>query len=122
MAIKSKIEFEALQQILESAPGSDVVGIIARVVDNDEHWQGSAGYADLETQDPISSSGYFRIGSIAKTFVAVAVLQLVAQGKILLEGEVQQYLPSVLPDSIPPVTVRQLLQHTSGLAAYEMEA
>ena len=57
----------------------------------------------------------FRIGSVTKVFTAVVVLQLVAEHRIELDGAVQEYLPGLLPQGYPTVTVRQLLDHTSGL-------
>jgi D-alanyl-D-alanine carboxypeptidase len=116
------IDAKVLQQIVDSTPGPDVVGIIAGVVDHEARWQGGAGCMDLETRRPITPAGHFRIGSLTKTFIAVAVLQLVAEGKLQLEEAVQPHLPALLPAGIPPLTVRQLLQHTSGLADYETPA
>jgi len=60
-------------------------------------------------------NGQVRVGSITKSFVAVTVLQLVADGKIDLDGPVATYVPQVKDNR---VTVRQVLQHTSGLPDY----
>ena len=57
----------------------------------------------------------FRIGSITKTFVAVIVLQLAAEGRLGLDAPVARWLPDLVPRGI---TVRQLLAHTSGLSDY----
>jgi D-alanyl-D-alanine carboxypeptidase len=57
----------------------------------------------------------FRIGSMTKTFTAIVVLQLAAEGRLSLDGTVQQYGPGFLPASYPPIKVRHLLTWTSGL-------
>jgi D-alanyl-D-alanine carboxypeptidase len=118
------IDASELQQIIDSAPGKDVLAIAAGVADNGEHWMGSSGHTALDTEKgtPVPTGCYYRIGSLTKSFIAVAVLQLVAEGVIDLDEPVQGRLPEVLPESIPPISVRQLLQHTSGLAGYEMAA
>ena len=61
--------------------------------------------------------GRFRAGSIAKTFVATVVLQLVGKGRLRLDDTVEAWLPGVVPDG-DRITARQLLNHTSGLYDY----
>jgi D-alanyl-D-alanine carboxypeptidase len=62
-------------------------------------------------------NGRVRVGSITKSFVAVRVLQLVAENKVELDGPVSKYVPQVKDQR---VTVRQTLQHTSGLPDYAL--
>jgi D-alanyl-D-alanine carboxypeptidase len=81
----------------------------------------TAGVGDLRTGRPVPPDGYVRIGSNTKTFTAVVVLQLVGEGKIELDAPVETYLPGLLRgEGIDGrhITVRQLLQHTSGLPNY----
>jgi len=81
----------------------------------------TAGVGDIPTQAPVPVNGQVRIGSNTKTFVSVAVLQLVGQGKIDLEAPIERYLPNLLRGQGidgHAITVRQLLQHTSGLPEY----
>ncbi|MBF8184564.1 beta-lactamase family protein [Nonomuraea sp. K274] len=81
----------------------------------------AAGVADLETKVKAPADGYVRIGSNTKTFTAVTVLQLVGEGKVKLDQPVETYLPGLLRgEGIDGrrITVRQLLQHTSGLPEY----
>jgi len=66
---------------------------------------------------PLRASDRFRIGSVTKTFVAVVVLQLVADGRVGLEDTVERWLPGLVPAGYE-ITVRQLLSHTSGLYDY----
>ncbi|OJF14253.1 serine hydrolase domain-containing protein [Couchioplanes caeruleus] len=81
----------------------------------------TAGVAELGTRRPVPVDGQVRIGSNTKTFVAVVILQLVAENKVRLDEPVETYLPRLLRgDGIDGrhITVRQLLQHTSGLPNY----
>ncbi|WP_442906728.1 serine hydrolase domain-containing protein [Kitasatospora sp. NBC_01246] len=81
----------------------------------------TAGVGDLATGAKVPVDGQIRAGSNTKTFTAVVVLQLVAEGKVGLDASVDTYLPGLLRgDGIDgrAITVRQLLQHTSGLPDY----
>lgn len=69
-----------------------------------------------DTEAP-SGEEHFRIGSITKTFVATAILQLVDEGRVNLDEPVETYLPGVVPNG-GAITVRQVLNHTSGLYDY----
>ncbi|TCO46450.1 serine hydrolase domain-containing protein [Actinocrispum wychmicini] len=77
-------------------------------------WRGTSGVGDVRTGAKPNPSGRFRIGSVSKTFVATLVLQQVAAGRIGLDEPIGKYLPGLLPYP-EPITVRQLLQHRSGL-------
>lgn len=72
------------------------------------------GMADLERGVPIAPDTVFEAGSVSKQFTAAAVLLLEADGLLRLDDPVRRYLPEV-PETTPPVTIRQMLQHTSGL-------
>ncbi|MFB7664071.1 serine hydrolase domain-containing protein [Kitasatospora sp. NPDC056138] len=81
----------------------------------------TAGVGDLATGSKVPKDGQVRIGSNTKTFTAVVVLQLVGEGRIGLDATVDTYLPGLVRgDGIDGrrITVRQLLQHTSGLPDY----
>ncbi|MEV6976449.1 serine hydrolase domain-containing protein [Kitasatospora sp. NPDC093806] len=81
----------------------------------------TAGVGDLATGAKVPANGQVRIGSNTKAFTAVVVLQLVAEGKVGLDSPVETHLPGLLRgDGIDgrAITVRQLLQHTSGLPEY----
>ncbi|WP_067842739.1 serine hydrolase domain-containing protein [Nocardia lijiangensis] len=81
----------------------------------------TAGVGDIATGAPIPRDARVRIGSNTKTFVATVVLQLVAEGKVELDAPVERYLPGVVRGSGNDgnrITVRHLLQHTSGLPDY----
>ncbi|MER5771001.1 serine hydrolase domain-containing protein [Streptomyces sp. NPDC001985] len=81
----------------------------------------TAGVADLATGAPVPRDGRVRIGSNSKTYLAVVVLQLVGEGRVELDGPVETHLPGLVRgEGIDGrnITVRQLLQHTSGLPNY----
>ena len=72
------------------------------------------GMADLEHAVPNRADTIFEAGSVSKQFTAAAILLLARDGKLSLDDPVRQYLPE-LPEYATPVTIRQMLQHTSGL-------
>jgi D-alanyl-D-alanine carboxypeptidase len=74
----------------------------------------AAGVADLRSGEPATPAHRFRIASNTKAFTATVVLQLVAEGRLELDAPVERWLPGVLAGR--PTSVRQLLNHTSGLA------
>ncbi|MFD7616934.1 serine hydrolase domain-containing protein [Streptomyces sp. NPDC059802] len=81
----------------------------------------TAGVGDVATGSKVPRDGQVRIGSNTKTFTAVVVLQLVGEGKIRLDARVDTYLPGLVRGKGIDgrrITVRHLLQHTSGLPNY----
>jgi CubicO group peptidase (beta-lactamase class C family) len=79
----------------------------------------AAGMADRETQRPMTIDTLFRLASVSKPIVSSAAMVLVAQGKLVLDGDIRRWLPDFAPKladgSTPTLTVRQLLSHTAGL-------
>ena len=75
-----------------------------------------SGVADVTTHRPMSATDRVRVFSNTKAFVATVVLQLVAERRVALDAPVSRYLPGLIPDDI---TVRQVLQHTSGLPDFD---
>ncbi|KUL49556.1 serine hydrolase [Streptomyces sp. NRRL F-4489] len=85
----------------------------------------AAGVADLRSGRTMGRRDHFRAGSLTKTFVATVVLQLAGEGRLALDGPAAPYLPPGVPrtgaggaNDLRRVTVRQLLDHTSGLFNY----
>jgi CubicO group peptidase (beta-lactamase class C family) len=76
--------------------------------------RGAWGMADLEQHVALTPSSVFEAGSISKQFTAAAVLLLAEQGKLALSDPVRKYIPE-LPDYGTPITIEQLMHHTSGL-------
>jgi D-alanyl-D-alanine carboxypeptidase len=83
-----------------------------------EHF--AAGLADIETDRPMAPNSYIRIASVTKLFTAAAVLHLMVEGKVALDEPVARYLPPEFGAHVEAVTVRQLLNHTSGLLEPEL--
>ncbi|UUV33443.1 beta-lactamase family protein [Amycolatopsis roodepoortensis] len=84
-------------------------------------WSEREGVGDVETGTPFPHGSKFRAASVTKTFVAVVILQLVAEGKVRLDTPIERYLPGLVGgngNDGTKITVRQLLQHTSGLYDY----
>jgi len=75
------------------------------------------GLADLELNVPTPDRAVYEIGSITKQFTAAAILQLAEQGKLSLEDELTRFLPDY-PTQGHRVTIRRLLDHTSGIKGY----
>lgn len=108
----------ALEAALDDVVAAGVPGVIVRVQDLDRAPRRYAvGVADLTTGHPLRPSAQFRIGSVTKTFVATIVLQLVGEGQLRLDDPVTRTLPGLLANG-DQITVRQLLNHTSGLPDY----
>jgi CubicO group peptidase (beta-lactamase class C family) len=74
------------------------------------------GFANIEHHVPVHPDTLFQTGAIGKQFTAVAVMLLVEDGKVRLDDSVRKYLPDA-PRSWDPITLRHLLNHTSGLPA-----
>lgn len=77
--------------------------------------ESSYGFANLETRTSASASTVYEIGSISKQMASEAVMLLVEEGKINLDDPITKYLPGNAPDIWKAITVRNLLNHTSGL-------
>jgi CubicO group peptidase (beta-lactamase class C family) len=75
------------------------------------------GLADLELNVPMRPEMVFRIGSITKQFTAIAILQLMEQGKLSLQDEITRYIPDY-PMHGHSITIEHLLTHTSGIKSY----
>jgi len=78
-------------------------------------YQGAFGWADREWQTPLTTDTRFEIASMTKPMTAITVMQLVQEGKIRLDGRVSDYVPYYPTETGNRITVRQLLDHTSGL-------
>ncbi|HEY3523355.1 MAG TPA: serine hydrolase domain-containing protein, partial [Candidatus Limnocylindrales bacterium] len=82
--------------------------------DDGRTWTGTSGLADVGSRLPVTPQTAFSIASVSKTFTAALVLRLVEDGRLSLEAPAVRYLPELALDR--RITVRMLLDHTSGLA------
>jgi CubicO group peptidase (beta-lactamase class C family) len=91
-------------------------GVIVVVKDGEVLTQKGYGYADVASKRPVDPQRtLFRAGSVAKLVTHTAVMQLVEQGKLDLEGDIRQYLDIPIPDAFgKPVTLHNLMTHTGG--------
>jgi CubicO group peptidase (beta-lactamase class C family) len=95
----------------------NIAGAVVLVVkDGNILYKQGYGYADVAKKTPVSPSGtLFRPGSVSKLFTWTAVMQLVEQGKINLEENVDTYLDFKIPDTfVKPISMRNLMTHTAG--------
>ncbi|WP_189156046.1 serine hydrolase domain-containing protein [Lentzea pudingi] len=114
---------DAVQQSIDKLVGVDRhPGALAAVRDQrgrTRHY--TAGVGDLRTGAEVPANGRVRLGSASKMFTSVVVLQLVGEGKVELDASVEKYLPGLVRAKgvdASRITVRQLLQHNSGLPDY----
>ncbi|WP_305786280.1 serine hydrolase domain-containing protein [Symbioplanes lichenis] len=110
-----------LQAAVDDLHGRGVTGVQGLARTGGTVVTARAGVRDLRTGQPVPVDGYFRMGSNTKTFVAVVALQLVGEGKLSLDDTVERWLPGVVTgngNDGRTITVRNLLQHTSGIADY----
>lgn len=121
-AAPSKGEAESLKSRAQGLLGDGYPAALAAVTDSKGESAGVAvGKGNVETGQAPPMDGEVRIGSNTKTFVAVVVMQLVQEGKVGLDEPIETYLPGLIKgEGIDgsKITVRQLLQHTSGLPEY----
>ncbi|MFE3455472.1 serine hydrolase domain-containing protein [Nonomuraea sp. NPDC059194] len=108
-----------LQKAIQAFVDAGFAGVQVRVHDQRGEWVGSAGVRKLGQSAKPPTNGRFWTGSVIKPFTATLVLQLVAEGKIGLDAPVAGYLPRLGLDE--RITVRMLLQHTSGVFNYTGE-
>ncbi|GII60243.1 hydrolase [Sphaerisporangium krabiense] len=117
------LDRQALARTLGAVVDAGMYGTYSSVRDTRERWQGAAGVADVRTKRPVTPGMLQRVGSISKTFTAVAVLQQVARGRVDLDAPIGRYLPDLVPGPRgQAVTVRMLLNHTSGIGDYILGA
>ncbi|MEU8773532.1 serine hydrolase domain-containing protein [Streptomyces sp. NPDC048606] len=102
-----------LRNSIQELAASGFVGVQLRVNDERGEWVGGAGVRELGQSTEPLTNGHFRIGSSTKNFVATSVLMLVAEGRIGLDAPADDHLPEFGLDR--RITVRMLLQHTSGI-------
>jgi D-alanyl-D-alanine carboxypeptidase len=113
---------KALDSVLKYYTHNMLPGASVAVYSETEGWwTGAQGYADLEKKLPMTDCHLQYLQSVSKSYMAVEILQLKEQGKIDLDAPMTKYLPSKYSKFIKnasSVTIRMLLNHTSGIAEY----
>ncbi|RXR08774.1 class A beta-lactamase-related serine hydrolase [Pseudoxanthomonas composti] len=114
------LDTSALQAQLETlraaahAPGASA----AIMVKGELVYSAGVGLADVENQVPMTGASVHNIGSVSKVLAVVGLMQLVEQDKLKLDAQIQAYAPW-FPRKQAPITVRQILTHTSGIRHYK---
>ncbi|MFH8463640.1 serine hydrolase domain-containing protein [Streptomyces sp. NPDC017991] len=111
----------ATQRAMNEAVKDGVPGVAAQAKTPHATWKATAGVGNLETKKPRSAKDRYRVGSITKTFVSTVVLQLEAERRLSLDDTVDKWLPGVVHGNGHDgrrITLRQLLNHTSGVHNY----
>ena len=116
MSLQSRVD-----AAIDAALGSRIVGCVVLVNQNGkEVYARAAGLADREANRKIERNAIFRLASITKPIVATAALKMMEAGLLGLDDPVSKYLPYFTPASpdgvVRPITIRQLLSHSSGLS------
>ncbi|XBL76908.1 serine hydrolase domain-containing protein (plasmid) [Bacillus thuringiensis] len=110
---------QAMRDILKFG----IPGILAKISEDGKTWSYAAGVADLRTKKPMETDFRFRIGSVTKTFTATVVFQLAEENRLNLDDSIEKWFPGVIQGNgydDKQITIRQLLNHTSGIANYTM--
>lgn len=109
---------EDVDALLESSFEDSEPGVSVVVMDDGEIVYASGiGMANIENDEAITPQTVFRLGSITKQFASAALLKLVEQGELSLDDPLSRFVPDY-PEAGADVTVRQLLNHTSGISSY----
>lgn len=108
-----------VDQLFSSYNGKDTPGAAVMVIKNGKPiFKKTYGLANLEDKTPATLATNFRLASATKQFTAMCIMMLVERGQLTYEHTLQQIFPE-FPAYGRNLTIRQLLQHTSGLIAYE---
>ncbi|GAA3829414.1 serine hydrolase domain-containing protein [Streptomyces phyllanthi] len=111
----------ATRKAMDAAVEEGVPGVALQAKDGRGVWKATSGVGNLRTGKPRSAQDRYRVGSITKTFVSTVLLQLEAEGRLSLDDKVEKWLPGLVRGNGHDgrkVTLRQLLNHTSGIFNY----
>ncbi len=115
------VKSEQFELFLEEQVAAGLPGISMLVQTPEGRWTGSAGVVEIPFQTPMQSCNVHRIGSSTKVFMATIIFQLYEQGLLDLDDPIINYLPNDRIEKIEnheEITIRQLLNHTSGIPEY----
>lgn len=108
---------EGARALAERLHALGAPGVVVLLRDGDDVEVAAIGTRRVDAGPAVATTDRFRVGSVTKPFVATVVLQLVAEGRLRLGDTLERWLPGLAPDG-RRITVRQLLQHTSGIGDY----
>jgi D-alanyl-D-alanine carboxypeptidase len=110
----------ALQQDANALVAAGAPGVVLLTRSGNHTMSITSGLGEISTKTPMRAADRFRVASIAKSYTATVVLQLVGEGKLRLGDTVERWLPGLVPHG-DGISIRQLLNHTSGLADFEYD-
>jgi D-alanyl-D-alanine carboxypeptidase len=103
---------------MAAVTASGVPGVAIVIRDGASTSRVASGVGDVAANTPMRVGDRVRIGSLAKSYVSVVLLQLAGEKRLSLEDSVEKWLPGLVPNG-DKITIRQLLNHSSGIANYE---
>ncbi|WP_282827095.1 serine hydrolase domain-containing protein [Gulosibacter sediminis] len=112
----ASFETDDLTDLMNQLTDAGAPAVTIEVRDGDEVWTSAVGVQSSNSELPASASNTSRVASVTKPMVATMILQLVDEGELTLDTDVEDVLPGVVGGR--EVTVEQLLQHTSGMPDY----
>ncbi|MFF5359483.1 serine hydrolase domain-containing protein [Streptomyces scabiei] len=121
VAAPARTDHTATRKAMDAAVKDGVPGVALQAKDKRGVWKAGSGVGDIRTGKPRSAHDRYRVGSITKTFVSTVLLQLEAEGRLSLDDKVDKWLPGLVRGNGHDgraVTLRQLLNHTSGISDY----
>lgn len=117
---------EGMQTLIEDEiENAGIPGILIEVVTPEWTWKSAAGSSSPLTGEPANPDMRFLIASVTKSVTSIAIQKLAEEGKLDLADPIEKWLPAELMDRIPngkEMTIRQLLDHTSGIADYDEQS
>ena len=114
---------EVAERRLDELGAPEMPGVAYAIVEQGDVSEiGATGVKRLGSDEPIGPDTPFRIGSIAKSFTAIGVMQLVEAGQLSLDAPISRHLPAFADKPSGAITIRQLLSHTSGYSTYQGHA
>ena len=114
----------ALQEIIDRYTKAGLPGVSIAIYSANGYWAGASGYAKIETNTPMEPCNLQYAQSVTKTYMAVEILKLYEDGKVNLDDPITDYLPATVSSKVTGannITVRMLLNHTSGVAEYNAD-
>ncbi|MDP9259664.1 MAG: beta-lactamase family protein [Actinomycetota bacterium] len=118
---KPIVQAPTLQKDVNALVTAGAPGAILLVRNGSHSASFKAGLDDVTRNRPMRADDHFKIASLTKSYTATVVLQLVAEGKLQLSDRVERWLPRLLPSGAT-ITIRELLNHTSGIPDFDTDA
>lgn len=118
--IHLEVKFDSL--LLLHKESWAIPGVVLGIIKNDEVVYAKAlGVQGIDTNDPLTVKSVFHMASVSKPFVATAIMQLVEDGKVELDGRLIDYVPyfKMADERYKTITIRQILNHSSGIPDVE---